>query len=575
MKILIVGGVAGGASTAARLRRLSEEVQIILFERGPYISYANCGLPYYIGGKIKERNRLLVQTAKAFNDRFRIDVRTDSEVIEIDKTNKRIKVKNGSEIYWENYDKLVLAPGAEPIKPKLPGLEKVEDILFSLRTVPDTDKIMKFLEEKKPQKATVIGAGFIGLEMAENLRLRGLDVTLVEMQAQVMTNLDPDMAAFIHHELRKNGIELALSQRVEGFAENKVLLADKSYLNTDLIIMCIGVRPETTLAQEAGLAIGQSGGISVTENLVTNDPDIYALGDAIEVLNPILNEKEIIPLAGPANKQGRIVANHILGLASSYKGSFGTSIVKIFDLVAGSVGCNEKMLKAKAIPYKTCTIHPLSHAGYYPGGTRLSLKILFTSEGKILGAQAVGTIGVDKRIDIIASCLHFGGTIYDLTQIEQAYAPPFSSAKDPVNMVGFVAENILNGKCQGITWEEFESLKKEDIFLLDVREIKEHEAGHIEGSTLIPLNSLRDRLDEIPRDKKLVIYCQVGLRGYLATRILAQNGFKNIHNLTGGFTSYNAIMADLASRIPRPATPTIASNEPAIASKLEEGQTKN
>ena len=575
MKVVIVGGVAGGASAAARLRRLDEEAQIILFERGPYISYANCGLPYYIGGTIKERNRLLVQTADNMRARFKIDVRLESEVLEILRDQKQVRVHKDGSTYLESYDKLILSPGAEPVVPKISGLGDVKDRVFTLRTLPDTDKIVDYLNQNKPQRAVVVGAGFIGLEMAENLKIRGLDVSLVEMAPQVMDALDPEMAAFIHQELRQQGIKLYLGEMVDGLTAGpkvKVHLASQKELDADLVILAIGVRPEVKLARDAGLEIGTRGGIITNPSLQTTDPDIYAVGDAIEVKNPLHEEQVIVPLAGPANKQGRIAADHIQGRDVEYRGSMGTAIVKVFDLAAGSVGSNEKSLKARNVPYHSCIVHPLSHAGYYPGGSLLSIKLLFDPQGKILGGQVVGAGGVDKRIDVLATAMHFGGTVWDLTKLEHAYAPPFSSAKDPVNMAGFVAGNILSADVATINWDQIQDLDPEQSFILDVREPEEYEAGHIPGSTLVPLNSLREHLDELPRDKEIIVYCRVGLRAYLGARILMQHGFEKVKNLSGGYITYSTIMSDLASKLPPPPAGTIAHNEPGTASKLEEGQ---
>ncbi len=575
MKVVIVGGVAGGASAAARLRRLDEEAQIILFERGPYISYANCGLPYYIGGTIKERNRLLVQTADNMRARFKIDVRLESEVLEILRDQKQVRVHKDGSTYLESYDKLILSPGAEPVVPKISGLGDVKDRVFTLRTLPDTDKIVDYLNQNKPQRAVVVGAGFIGLEMAENLKIRGLDVSLVEMTPQVMDALDPEMAAFIHQELRQQGIKLYLGEMVDGLTAGpkvKVHLASQKELDADLVILAIGVRPEVKLARDAGLEIGTRGGIITNPSLQTTDPDIYAVGDAIEVKNPLHEEQVIVPLAGPANKQGRIAADHIQGRDVEYRGSMGTAIVKVFDLAAGSVGSNEKSLKARNVPYHSCIVHPLSHAGYYPGGSLLSIKLLFDPQGKILGGQVVGAGGVDKRIDVLATAMHFGGTVWDLTKLEHAYAPPFSSAKDPVNMAGFVAGNILSADVATINWDQIQDLDPEQSFILDVREPEEYEAGHIPGSTLVPLNSLREHLDELPRDKEIIVYCRVGLRAYLGARILMQHGFEKVKNLSGGYITYSTIMSDLASKLPPPPAGTIAHNEPGTASKLEEGQ---
>lgn len=547
MKYLIIGGVAGGASVAARLRRNDENAEIILFERGEYVSYANCGLPYYIGGTISNRDNLFVQTVEGFINRFNIDIRPLSEVEKIDPAKKLIEIyniKKGTR-YTEEYDKLILSPGAEPLKPKIEGIEHPN--IFTLRNVPDTDKIKRFINVKKVEKAIVVGGGFIGLEMAENLHDQGIKIDLVEMADQVMSHLDFSMATIIHSELRTKGVNLHLSDAVSKFSdvnESKgveVILKSGKSLTADMVIFSIGVKPETNLAAKAGLSIGKTGGILTDEYMQTSDPDIYALGDAVEVRHSVLGTPALIPLAGPANKQGRIVADNIVyGNKYKYNGSIGTGIAKVFDLTVASTGASGKWLKKEGIDYIASFTHSSSHAGYYPNALPLSIKILFSPEnGKLFGAQAVGFDGVDKRIEMLAQVVKSNGTIYDLMEIEHAYAPPFSSAKDPVNMAGFVADNILQGKMNIIHWREIASIDPSRDFLLDVRTEEEHRLGSIPGSTNIPVDSLRSRLSEIPSDKRIIIYCAVGLRGYIAYRILSQNGFENLANLSGGYKTYS------------------------------------
>ncbi|NPV80672.1 MAG: FAD-dependent oxidoreductase [Firmicutes bacterium] len=580
-KVLIVGGVAGGASAAARLRRIDEEAEIIVFEKGGYISYANCGLPYYIGGVIKDRKKLLVQTPETMKARFNIDIRTQNEVTGIDRAQKRVRVKDhktGRE-YYEAYDKLVLSPGARPIKPGFPGIDL--PTIFTLRDIPDTDRIKDFIDSRKPGTAVVVGGGFIGLEAAENLYNQGIEVSIVEMAPQVMLSLDPEMAAIVHNYLRDKDVKLYLGDGVKGFyiknddygngsgngnedrekdgdgdgdggagtraaVNNKTIveLCSGRRIETDMVILAIGVRPDVTLAKDAGLEIGERGGIAVNEYLETSDPDIYAIGDAIEVTDFTTGRRIPIPLAGPANKQGRIVADNICGRKQKYAGTQGTAIVKVFDLVVATTGGNEKTLRELGRPCISSIIHPASHAGYYPGGVPISLKIVFAPDGLLLGAQAVGRDGVDKRIDVLATAIRFGKSVFDLQELELAYAPPYSSAKDPVNMAGYVAGNILNGDVDIIHCNEIEGLDRDRTLLLDVREPFECQMGVIEGSVNIPLDQLRGRLQELPRDKDIVVYCQVGLRAYLACRILMQHGFKHVKNLSGGWRTYQAVMRD-------------------------------
>ncbi|WP_101772295.1 CoA-disulfide reductase [Peptostreptococcus faecalis] len=541
-KILIVGGVAGGASAAARLRRLDENANIIMFERGEFISFANCGLPYYIGNVIEEREALLVQTVEGMSQRFNLDIRNFNEVISIDPDKKEVKVKNTKtgEEYKESYDELILSPGAQPVVPPFEGLKEANDI-FTLRNIPDTDKIKSFVDEKSPNTAVVVGGGFIGLEMAENLVERGIKVHLVEKLNQVMTPIDFEMAQIVHEHLKSKGVELLLEVGVESFEDNgkSVVLDNGTKIKTDMTILSIGVRPENELAISAGLELGKRGHIIVNENMETSKPNIYAVGDAVEVKNLILDENINIALASPANRHARIVADRINGVDSKYKGVLGTSVAKIFDLVVSSTGVNEKKLKQMGKnDYKSIHIHPLSNAGYYPTAAPLDLKLIFeVPSGKILGTQIIGTSGVEKRVDVISTAIAGNLTVRDLQDLELAYAPPFSSAKDPVNMAGYVATNILDGLTDSIGVSEIDEVVKNGGFLVDVRTDEEYGLGHIEGSVNIPLDELRDRLEEFPSDEKIYVTCMVGLRGYLASRILKQNGKEPV-NLDGGYTSY-------------------------------------
>ncbi len=539
MKYIIVGAVAGGASTAARLRRMDEHAEIIIFEKGDYISYANCGLPYYIGNVIKERDKLFVQTAASFNSRFNIDVRIKTEVIAIDPAKKTISAKNlvSGEVYSERYDKLVLSPGAEPLRPPLPGIES--EGIFTLRNVTDTDYIKAYVDKHKSGKAVVIGGGFIGLEMAENLRNVGMNVTIIEMGNQVMAPVDYPIAAMVQQHIRSKSVNLLLNTAVTGFERTdkglKVSVKSGEVLDADVVILSIGVRPDTRLAVNAGLKLGEAKGIFVNEYLQTSDPDIYAVGDAIEFNNPITGRSMITYLAGPANKQGRICANNIvLGNVQKYNGSINTAIVKVFDMTVGATGVASKHLKAADIKHIVSTTRSGSHAGYYPGAEQMVIQITFSPEGKLLGGQVAGYEGADKRIDILASVIKSGGSIYDLAEFEHAYAPPYSSAKDPINMAGFVAENILQKRLNVFYWNELEKLNDDDL-ILDVRSREEFLAGNIESSINIPVDDLRGRLDEIPKDKNIYIYCEAGLRGYLAQRTLKQSGYDKVLNLSGGY----------------------------------------
>lgn len=545
-KVLIVGGVAGGASTAARLRRLDENAEITIFERGDYISFANCGLPYYIGNVIENREELLVMSPELMEKRFRIKVKVHNEVLSIHREQKYIVVRDNDQdsVTQYQYDKLVLATGSEPFVPPVSGADA--EGVFTLWNMRDTDQIKQYLHKKSPKSAVVVGGGFIGLEMVENLRNLGIKVTLVEMQHQVMPNMDFDMAQILHKMLVDHGVSMMLGETLTAIEKQEedflVKLQSGKEVRADLVIMAVGVRPNSSLAQKAGLALNARKGILVDDHLRTNDSDIYALGDAIEVVHYITGEKTMIPLAGPANKQGRICADNLAGLDSRYMGTMGASIVKLFELAAGSVGLNEKQLKAQGKRYKehyfVSKIHALSNAGYYPDGRRITLKLLYAPDGCILGAQAIGEKGVDKRLDVLAAAIHFHGTIYDLKDLELCYAPPFSSAKDPVNMLGFTAENQLRGICDFITWDAQMLKERKDLILLDVRTAEETAAGMVENAVHIPVDELRQRLEELDKTKTIAVYCAVGLRGYVACRILQQNGFRAV-DISGGYVSYS------------------------------------
>ncbi|MGC5324360.1 CoA-disulfide reductase [Brevibacillus sp. SYSU BS000544] len=543
-KILIVGGVAGGASAAARLRRLNEQDEIIMFERGEYISFANCGLPYYIGEVITDRKKLLVQTVEGMSSRFQMDIRNKSEVTKINRDSKTVEVADlrTGRTYEESYDILILSPGASPIRPAIPGIEEA-NALFTLRNIPDTDAIKGFIDEQKPNRAVVIGGGFIGVEMAENLVERGVQVSVVEMANQIMPPLDYEMAAIVLEHMRSKGIDLILEDGVQSFSDKgtRIQLTSGREIQTDMIILAIGVQPENKLAKEAGLALGIRGAIKVSPTLQTSDPSIYAVGDAIEVHDLVNGQPAMVPLAWGANRQGRIVADHINGREVSYQGALGTAIAKVFDLTAAVTGNNEKTLKRAGIPYQVVHIHPNSHAGYYPGAALLSIKLIFDPDtGKILGAQAVGADGADKRIDVLATAIKGGLTVFDLPDLELAYAPPYSSAKDPVNMAGYVASNLLEGLVENVQWHEIDELVSQGALLIDVREPIEREMGYIPGSFNISLNDLRNRFDELPKDQTIYVSCQVGLRGYLAARILMQAGFR-VKNLDGGYKTYSQV----------------------------------
>ena len=542
-KVLIVGGVAGGASAAARLRRLDETAEIIMFERDEHISFANCGLPYYIGENIKERSKLLVQTPQSMKDRFNIDVRTHSEVIGVKPEQKMVTINSKEKgIYEESYDYLVLSPGAKAIKPPIPGIESSR--IFTLRNIPDTDKIKSFVDKQEIQRAVVIGGGFIGVEMAENLKDRGLEVTLIEAAPHILAPFDDDMAVVVEKELEDNGIKLLLNDGVKSFNDTdsaiEIVASSGTSIMADLVLLAIGVTPDTGFIKDCGIALGVKGHIIVNEKMETSCPGIYAVGDAIEVVDFVNKQNTAIPLAGPANKQGRIAADNIAGLSSTYKGTQGTSILKVFGLTAASTGNNERTLKRLNIPHKVIYVHPVAHASYYPGALPLSLKLIFNTEGNILGAQGVGFAGVDKRIDVIATVMRLNGKVSDLAELELCYAPPFSSAKDPVNMAGYVAENILAGRTETFTYNELPTYDNEDTLLLDVRTEIEFNNGHLEGAVNIPVDELRERLNELDKNKLILGYCQVGLRGYIASRILSQHGFK-VKNMTGGYKSATAL----------------------------------
>lgn len=546
-KILIVGGVAGGATAAARLRRLNEDDQIIMFERGEYISFANCGLPYYIGDVIKERENLLVQTVEGMSKRFNIDIRVFSEVISINPDKKEVTVKNlkTNEGYTENYDELILSPGATPIRPNFKGLNEADNI-FTLRNMEDTDKIRSFVDHKRPKKASIIGGGFIGIEMAENLVERGIEVTLIEMLDQVMAPFDYEMAQILHVELADKGVKLILSDGVKEFGNKgtQLVLNSGKVVDTDMTILSIGVKPDNELAVSAGLELGPRGHIVVNDCLETSKPHIYAVGDAVEVKDFITGNQTSVPLASPANRQAHIVADRINGIDRRYKGVIGTSVAKVFDLTAASTGLNEKRLKQLGITdYKSIHLHPLSNAGYYPTAQPMTLKLIFEyPSGKIFGAQAIGKNGVEKRIDVIATAITAGMKAQDLQELELAYAPPFSSAKDPVNMAGYVADNIINNLVDAVPMTQINEIIERGEYLLDVTTKEEYDEGHIEGASHCPVDEIRDRLKELPKDKHIYVYCRVGLRGYIANRILSQKGYK-VTNIGGGFLSYSELKA--------------------------------
>jgi len=545
-KILIVGGVAGGASAAARLRRLDEKAEIIMFERGGYISFANCGLPYYIGGEITEKSALTLQTPESFRARFNVDVRVMNDVISINPAKKTVTVKDlkNNRTYDESYDKLILAPGAAPLVPNIPGVQNEK--VFTLRNIPDTYKIKDFIENKKPKTALIVGGGYIGVEMAENLRSAGLEVTLVEMANQVIAPLDYDMACDVHRHIEQNGVKLILGDAVKSISDGenglKIKLG-KGEASADMLIMSAGVMPDSGIAKAAGLKVDERGCIIVNEHMQTSDPNIFAAGDAAEVADFVTGQKSFIPLAGPANKQGRIAADNICGINSSFHGTQGSAILKVFDMTVATTGINEKTAKKLGLDYDKSFTYSASHASYYPGAVNMAVKIIFEKKtGKILGAQVTGFEGVDKRCDVLATAIRAGMTAHDLTKLELCYAPPYSSAKDPVNMAGYVIENVLTGKVKNFHWHDVETLPRDgSVQLVDTRTDWEYKDGHIDGFVNVPVDELRGRLDELDRSKKVYITCQIGLRGYVAARILAQNGF-DAYNLSGGYRLYQSVL---------------------------------
>lgn len=551
MKVVIVGGVAGGATAAARIRRLDETADITVFEKSQYISYANCGLPYYIGGAIENEGDLTLQTPESFYARFNVNVRVQHEVISVNPDKKTITVKNltSGEEFEESYDKLILSPGARPIKPNFTGGDS--DRIFTLRTVEDTLKIKGYVNKNKPKSAIVVGGGFIGLETAENLRELGLNVTLVEAAKQLMAPFDRDMAAFIHAEVRQKGITLALGTMVDGFAEKadgiEVILKDAPPLTADMVLLAIGVAPDTTLPKNAGLELGIKGSIVVNDHMETSIPDIYAVGDAVQIKHFVTGKDTLISLAGPANKQARIAADNICGGDSGYNGGQGSSIIKVFDLTAAATGINEGIAQELGIQADKVILSPMSHAGYYPGGKVMTMKVLFEKESyRLLGAQIVGFEGVDKRIDVLATAIRAGMKATELVELELAYAPPYSSAKDPVNMAGYMIENIAKGVVKQWYYEDAAGLPRDgSVTLLDTRTVAEYSHGHIEDFANIPVDELRERLSEIPKDKPVYVICQSGLRSYIATRILVGNGY-DAYNFAGGFRFYDAVNKDSA-----------------------------
>ena len=552
MKVVIVGGVAGGATAAARLRRLDESAEIVVFERSGYVSYANCGLPYYIGGVITDRAELTLQTPESFWRRFRVDMRVRHEVTAIHPDTKTVDVKNlaTGEVFAESYDKLILSPGARPTQPALPGVGI--DRLFTLRTVEDTLKLREFIEQHHPRSAVLAGGGFIGIELVENLRELGLDVTVVQRPKQLLNPLDADMAAFLHAQLRQKGVKLMLGRTVEGFAADgdrvNVLIKDEAPLTADMVVLAIGVTPDTALAKDAGLELGIKGSIVVNDRMETSVPDIYAVGDAVQVKHSVTGQDTLLSLAGPANKQGRIAADNICGGDSRYLGSQGSSVIKVFDMTIAATGVNEKTARQAGIDCDKVFLSPMSHAGYYPGGKVMTMKVVFEKGTyRLLGAQIVGYEGVDKRIDVLATAIHAGLTGPQLKDLDLAYAPPYSSAKDPVNMAGFMMENLSRGLVEQFFPEDVDALPRDgSATLLDVRTPGEYAAGHAEGFVNLPVDDLREHLAEIPADKPVYLICQSALRSYIACRILSQHGLRCSH-LSGGWRLYEAVMRDRAA----------------------------
>lgn len=549
MRVIIIGGVAGGATAAARIRRLDEKAEIIIFEKSGYISYANCGLPYYIGGVIEDKEELTLQTPESFWERFNIDVRVQNEALEINPENKTVTVKNikTGEVYTESYDKLLISTGAKPTRPQMQGIDL--DNVFTLRTVEDTYNIKNFVDECKPKSAVVVGGGFIGLEVAENLNEMGVDVTILQRPDHLLNTLDYDMATLVHSRFRKNGVKLKFGVSVQGFEKAErgvdVLIKGEEPINADMVLLAIGVTPDSTLAKNAGLDLGIKDSIVVNDRMETSARNIYAVGDAVQVKHSITGDNAVISLAGPANKQGRIAADNICGGDSRYKGSMGSSVIKIFDMTVASTGLTEKLAKASEIDYDKIVLSPMSHAGYYPGGKVMTMKVVFEkSTQRIIGAQIVGFDGVDKRIDVLATAMNFGATASDLKDLDLAYAPPYSSAKDPVNMAGFVIENIGAGKMKQFHWDDISRLQNVNgITLLDTRTSFEYSRGHIDGFINIPVDELRSRMDEIDKSKPLYVMCQSGLRSYISCRILAQNGF-DCYNFSGGYRFYESVIKE-------------------------------
>ena len=551
MKVVIVGGVAGGATAAARIRRLDEQAEIVVFERSGYISYANCGLPYYIGGVIEDAEELTLQTPESFFRRFRIHMKVRHEVTAVHPEKKTVSVKNleTGAVFEESYDKLLLSPGAKPVWPDLPGMDS--DKLFTLRTVEDTLRIKEFVDRNKPKSAVMVGGGFIGLEVAENLRELGMDVTIVQRPKQLMNPFDPDMAAFIHAEMRRHGVKLALGYSVEGFEEKDggldVRLRDNTPMHADMVVLAIGVTPESSLAKEAGLSMGLKGSILVNDRMETSDPHIYAVGDAVQVKHYVTGEDALIALAGPANKQGRIAADNICGGDSRYLGSQGSSVIKVFDMTAATTGINETNARKSGLDVDRVILSPMSHAGYYPGGKVMTMKVVFEKKSfRLLGAQIVGYAGVDKRIDVLATAIHAGMKATQLKDLDLAYAPPYSSAKDPVNMAGFMIDNIEKGTLKQWYLEDEKNLPRDgSVTLLDTRTEGEYSRGHVEGFSNIPVDVLRQRIHEIEPGKPVYVICQSGLRSYIASRILAGCGFE-VYNFAGGYRFYEAVTHDRA-----------------------------
>ena len=547
MKVIIIGGVAGGASAAARIRRLDETAQIIVLERSNYVSYANCGLPYFIGGVIREQAELTLQTPQSFWERFHIDVRVRNEAVDIDVKSKTVAIRrlDTGEIYHEQYDKLLLSPGAKPVVPHLPGV--TSDRIFSLRTVEDTLRIRKFIEEYKPATAVLVGGGFIGLEMAENLTAMGISVTVIQRSNQLFAPMDADMASFIHAQMRSHGVKLELEKTVTGFSSKGgkpvTMIKDSEPISSDMVLLGVGVEPDTVLAEKAGLALGIRGAVAVNEYMETSVPDIYAVGDAVEVSHFVTGKKALISLAGPANKQGRIAADNICGGNSIFKGTQGSSVIKIFEMTGAVTGINEKTAEAAGIVYDKVVLSPVSHAAYYPGGQTMYMKVLYEKETlRLLGAQIAGYEGVDKRIDVLAAAIRAGMTADKLAELELAYAPPYSSAKDPVNMAGFMIENLETEKVAQFHWNEVEKLKCDSsMTLIDVRTAEEFDSGHIKGFFNIPVDELREHIEEFDIKKPVYVVCQSGLRSYIACCILSQHGFE-CYNLSGGYGFYSAVM---------------------------------